>query len=82
MVQAGGDLDLAQEAGGSDRRGQLGAEHLDGDGALVLEVVGEVDLGHPALPELALERIARLERLSEAIGELRHASNLGRTAPA
>ena len=31
MLQVGGDLDLAQEALGAERGGQLGAEHLDGD---------------------------------------------------
>ena len=40
------------------RGGELGPEHLDGDLAVVLEVVGEVDRGHAARAELALDAVA------------------------
>ena len=58
MAEPGGDLDLAQEALGAERGRQLGVEDLERDLAVVPEVLGEVDRGHPAAAELALERIA------------------------
>ena len=60
-------MDLAQEALGAERGGELGAEHLEGDLAVVLEVVGQVDRGHAAAPELALEHVA----VAEGVGEKR-----------
>ena len=56
--RARGRADLAQETLGADDGGQLGAEDLDGDLALVAEVVREVDRGHAALAELALQAVA------------------------
>ena len=50
MAEAGGGLDLAQEALGAERGGELGAEDLDGDLAVVLEIFGEIDGGHAARP--------------------------------
>ena len=37
---------------------QLGVQDLDGDLAVVLQVLGEVDGGHAALAELAFEAVA------------------------
>ena len=58
VLQHGGKLDLAQEALGAERGGQLGPEHLHGDVALVPEIAREVHGGHAALPELALDGVA------------------------
>ena len=58
VLEVGGGLDLGQEALGADDGGEFGAEDLDGDGAIVLEVVGQVDRGHAALAELALDAVA------------------------
>ena len=58
MLELGRKLDLAQEALGAERGGELGAEHLEGDQALVPQVAREIDRGHPALPELALDGVA------------------------
>ena len=58
MLEAGGDLDLAGEALGAECGGQLGAEDLDGDAAVVLEVFGEIDGGHATLAELTLDAVA------------------------
>jgi len=52
------DLDLAQEPLAAERGGQLGAQHLERDGAAELEVAGEVDRRHPALPQFALDGVA------------------------
>jgi hypothetical protein len=40
VLQGGCELDLAQEALGAEHGTQLGVEHLEGDRAVVLEVVG------------------------------------------
>ena len=42
-------------------RDQLGVQHLEGDGSVVPEVVREVDRGHAAPAELALDGITVLE---------------------
>ena len=55
MIEAGGDLDLAEEAVGAERGGELGVEDLERDGAVVLAVVGQVHGGHAAAAELALD---------------------------
>ncbi len=58
MLQLGRELDLAQEALGAERGGELGAEHLERDQPLVPQVAREIDRGHAALPELALDGVA------------------------
>ena len=58
MLEAGGDLDLGEEAIAADDGTEFGVEDLDGDLAGVLQVFGEVDGGHAALAELALEAVA------------------------
>ena len=52
MLEIGGDLDLGEEAFGADDGAEFGLEDLDGDLAVVLEVVREVDRGHAARAEL------------------------------
>ena len=58
MLEPGGDFDLAGEALGPQRRGQLGPQHLHRDVAMVLEVLGEIDRGHAALAQLPLDAVA------------------------
>ena len=57
MLQAGGDPDLLEESLRSERGGELGAQDLERDGPIVPEVVREVDHGHAAASELALDAI-------------------------
>src|SRR5712692_7417802 len=57
MLQPGGDLDLAQEALSPQRGCQLRTEQLDGDGAPMLQVLGEIDRRHPPAPELSLDGV-------------------------
>src|SRR5207245_2797628 len=61
------DLDLAQEALGAERRGDLGPQHLDRDRPAVLEILREIDRGHPTVADLPLQCVAvgesRAERL-------------------
>ena len=66
VVEPRGDLDLGQEPLGAEHRAELGAEHLEGDLAIVLEVGGEVDGGHAAGAELALDPVALLKGGGEA----------------
>jgi len=61
MLEVGGGLDLGQEALGPHDRGELRLQHLERDVAIVPHVAREVDRGHPALSELALDAVAALE---------------------
>ena len=74
VLQVGDGLDLAEEPLGADDGREVGAEHLDGDLALVAEVVGEVDRGHAALAELALDAVAVGENGAEALDGVGHAA--------
>ena len=58
VLEIGGDLDLFEEAVGADDGGELGAEHLEGDLAVVLQVVGQVNGRHAAVAEFALDAVA------------------------
>jgi len=68
VLKGGDGPDLAQEALGADDGGELGAEDLDGDLAAVLQVLGQVDRGHAALAELALDAVAAAEGGGERVG--------------
>src|SRR5207244_4938780 len=67
VLEPGGQLDLALEAFRSEGGGQLRVEHLERDRPLVLEIEGEIDDGHAAAPELALEHVA----VPEGVGQQR-----------
>ena len=58
MLQPCGSLDLGEKALGAEHGRQLRVEQLDGDFTTVAEVVGEVDGGHAAGTELALDPVA------------------------
>ena len=77
MLQPGGEPDLALEALGPERGGQLGVEHLEGDRAVVLDVVREEDRGHAAAAELALERVAVAQAFLELRAQVGHARPVG-----
>ena len=63
VLETGGEPDLPKKALGAEGGGQLGVQHLQGDGAVVPQVAREVHGGHAATAELALERVAVPERL-------------------
>ena len=77
MLQAGCELDLAQEPLGAQRARELGVEHLEGHRAVVLEIAGEVDGGHAAAAELALDAVAVTERVGERAGASATAASMG-----
>jgi hypothetical protein len=58
MRQAGDRLDLTLEALGPESRRELGVEDFESYWSLMPEVAREVDRGHAAPTELALEHIA------------------------
>ena len=61
MIEFGGEVDLGEKPSPAQHGGQLRAEHLERDVAVVLEVVGQVDRGHAALAELVVEPVAVLK---------------------
>ena len=88
VVQAGGNLDFAQEAIGAEGRGELGAEDLYRDLAMMLQVFSEVDRGHAAHAEFAQQPVAIGERGSErrrnvrGIGRETHSAKMTRARQA
>ena len=75
MLQAGGQLDLAEESIGAQGRGKLGPEQLDRHGAMVLQILGEIDRRHAAGPDFPLDLVPLGKRRLELV-ECRH--ELGR----
>ncbi len=67
MGQLRRDLDLAHEPLGAESGGELGAEHLDGHLAMVLEILGEIHRRHAAGAEFALNRVSVGERCCKAV---------------
>jgi len=53
----GSEVDFTEEPLGPEHGPPLGAEQLERHRAVVLEVPGQVDGGHPTAPELLLERV-------------------------
>src|SRR5207249_3557606 len=62
MLELCRETDLAQEPLGAEDGGKLRAEHLERDGAVVLEILGEVHRGHPTATELALDSVMVRQR--------------------
>ena len=58
MLEPSGRPDLAQETLRTEGGTEVGVEDLEGDRAVVLEVVREIDSRHPAPAELALQPVA------------------------
>ncbi len=57
MLQAGSQHDLALKPLGAEHRRDLRMEQLERYRAVVLEIVGEIDRGHPAAAQLPVEAI-------------------------
>jgi len=73
VLQRGRHLDLAEEALFAERGGELLAQDLHGDLAVVLEVVREIDRGHAPRAELALDAVAVGQGEGEPVERLSHA---------
>ena len=74
VLQPGGDFDLPEEPLGAEQVCQLGPEDLQGDEAVVFEVAGEIDRGHAAAAELALDRVAIAKGVRQRGGRCGHAA--------
>jgi hypothetical protein len=61
MLELCSDLDLAEESVWAERNGQLGAQHLYRNLAMMPEVLGQIDRGHPSASDLALNAITVCE---------------------
>jgi len=72
MGEGGDGLDLAEEPLGPEGHGELRPEHLDGNGAAVLQVLGEEDDRHPSLAQLPFDRVAVGEGGLETDEEVYH----------
>jgi hypothetical protein len=72
MLQPSDKTDFALEPLGPGGRGQFGSDHLERDGAIVLEVAGEVHRGHAAATELALDQVSTGQGGLEGSGDTRH----------
>ena len=70
--QIRGDLNFREETLGSDNGSQFRPQDLEGHLAAVLDVVGEVDLGHPAFTYLTLDGVAAFEGGVQAGDGVRH----------
>jgi hypothetical protein len=79
VSEPGGDLYFPQEPLRGESLGDPRAEYLDGYAAAVLEILGEIDGGHPARTELAFDAVAVGERSSELL-LYRHARRYGERA--
>src|SRR3989442_3082890 len=58
MTEAGGGFDLPEKPLPPEGGCELRRQHLDRDGATVLQVLRKVDRGHSPAPQLALDRVA------------------------
>ena len=76
MLQICRDLDVAQESFGAQHFAEPGLQHFDGDITIVLDVVREIQGGHAAGTEFALDAIAVGQGGSEALHHA-HDANAG-----
>ena len=72
MLEVGGDLHFAEETLGAEGGGQVGPEDLDCDLAVVFEVLGQVDRGHPARAEFPLDPVSASEGRCESVLRIGH----------
>ena len=72
VLQMGGDPDLTQEALDSEHGGELGAQHLQGDGAIVLQIPGEIHGRHATGADLTLDSVVLGEGRPETFQRIGH----------
>jgi hypothetical protein len=72
VLEGGSGLDLREEALGAHHGRQLGLQDLDRHLAIVAYIVGQIDGGHPALAQLALDAVAVGQGGREAGGNVGH----------
>ncbi len=72
VLEPGAELDLAEEAVGAQGSREVGMENLEGHGAVVAEVLGQVDGGHAAPTELALDAVATSQGVTQSARQIGH----------
>jgi hypothetical protein len=72
VVEPGGEGDFAEEPLRAERGGDLWLQNLQGDGTIVLQIVGQIDRGHPAPAELPLDRVSRGQRPRQSLKLVGH----------
>ena len=72
MLQPGGEPDLALETLGAHRGAKMRMQHLQGDGAIVAEVVRQPHGGHAAASQLVLKAVAITQRVSQGCDGIGH----------
>ena len=68
MLEVGGDLDFREEPLDPEHRPQLGIQDLEGDLAVVADVVREEYRGHAAPADFAVNRVSAFERAGQIGG--------------
>ena len=66
-LELSSDGDLAEEPFAPDDPGQLRAQHLDGDGAVMLAVAGPIDGRHTAVTDLLLDLVPNCKRVGQPL---------------
>ena len=74
VLELGGHANFTVESLGTDRGAELRVQHLDGDLALMLEILREVDGGHAAGAELAFHAIPVGQSRLQSIESVAHGS--------
>ncbi|MCX5763709.1 MAG: hypothetical protein NTU67_03655 [Gemmatimonadetes bacterium] len=67
VLERGRCFNLLHESLGAEHRGEFGLEQLQGDLAVMLHIVAQIDGRHPAFAKLALDAVAAGERAVQAI---------------
>jgi hypothetical protein len=70
VLERRGDFDLAEESLAAEDGRQVGLEELDGDEAVVLQVLREKDDRHPTVAKLPLDPVSIAERRRELLERL------------
>ena len=70
--EVGRDLDFPHEPLSAHRQGEVGQEHLQGDGATMLQVLRKVNNAMAPATELALDHVAVRQCSGESSGNVRH----------
>ena len=78
MLEPRREANLPLEPLRPERLRQLGVQHLERDRTIMAQVVGEIDRGHAAAPELTLDRVAVLEGVGQLFSRLGHAGSFCR----
>ena len=72
MLELRRRLDLLHEPLGAEHCRELRPQHLHRDLAVVLQILGEIDGGHAAFAEAALDAVAVGEGRGELLGDFSH----------